>query len=67
MPSVTLCIFYLPISEVDNKPSPSMGGVNKVFQMHDLTKLQDSSVLLLTVCMKSSEAEKKKGKGFCVN
>lgn len=44
MPSVALCIFYLPISEVDNKPSPSMGGVNKVFQMHYLTKLQDSSM-----------------------
>lgn len=39
-----LCIFYLPTSEVvDNKPSPSVGGVNKVFQMHDLTKLNDSS------------------------
>lgn len=41
-----------------------MGGVNKVFQMHDLTKLRDSSVLLLTPCMKSSEAEKKKERAF---
>lgn len=44
MPSVLLCIFYLPTSEVDNKPSLSVGGVNKVFQMCDLTKLGDSSV-----------------------
>ena len=44
MLSVMLCIFYLPISEVGNKPSSSMGGVHKVFQMHDLTKLQESSM-----------------------
>lgn len=46
MPSVMLCIFYLLVSEVNNKPSSTMGGVNKVFQKHDLTKLEDSSVLL---------------------
>lgn len=49
MPSVMSCVFYLLISEVGNKPSPSMGEINKVFQMHNLTKLEDSSGLLLTV------------------
>lgn len=64
VPSVMWCVFYLPISEVGNKPSSSTGGVNKVLQMHELTKLRDSSVLLLTPCMKSSEAEKRKEKAF---
>lgn len=41
-----------------------MGGVNKVFQKHDLTKLEDSSILLLTLCRESSEAEKKKERAF---
>lgn len=41
-----------------------MGGVNKVFQKHALTELEDSSVLLLTLCMKSSEAEKEKERAF---
>lgn len=35
-----LCIFYLPVSEVNNKPSPTMGGVNKVFGKHDLRNLR---------------------------
>lgn len=39
-----LWTFYLPISEVENECTSSMGGVNKVFQMHDLTKLRDSSM-----------------------
>lgn len=64
MPSLMLCLFYLPVLEVNNKPSLTMGGVNKVFERHDLTKLENSSVLLLTLCRKSSEAEKKKERAF---
>lgn len=32
-------VFYLPTSEVDNKPSLSVGGVNKAFPMRELTNL----------------------------
>jgi hypothetical protein len=67
MPCIRLCIFYLSISGVENQCSFSMGVVNKVFQMHDLTKLRILLCFIVNPLHEIFWSWKEKVKGFCVS